>query len=108
MLVREDGQAIAIGPMPENWLPAGGKVSVRDFPTALGDQSYRLTRSADGATLQLTFIGSAPPGGYRFQVAADLAAQRYAVNGGSLQDATSDTITLPANTRSATIQVTTR
>ncbi|HEV7216207.1 MAG TPA: hypothetical protein VGP33_13915, partial [Chloroflexota bacterium] len=71
MLVREDGQAIAIGPMPENWLPAGGKVSVRDFPTALGDQSYRVTRSADGATLQLTFIGSAPPGGYRFQVAAD-------------------------------------
>jgi hypothetical protein len=49
-----------------------------------------------------------PPGGYRFRVAADLAAQRYAINGGPLQDATSDTITLPANTRSATIQVTMR
>ena len=105
MLVREDGQAIAIGPMPENWLPPGGAVSVQDFPTALGAQSYHLTRSADGATLQLTFSGSTPPGGYRFQVATDLAAQRYAINGGPLQDATSDTITLPAGTRSMTILV---
>lgn len=108
MLVREEGQAIAIGPMPENWLPPGGAVSVRDFPTALGAQSYRLTRSAGGATLQLTFSGSTPPAGYRFRVATDLAAQRYAVNGGPLQDATSDTITLPAGTESVTVLVSTR
>jgi len=108
MLVREAGQAIAIGPMPEGWLPPGGTVSISDFPTALGSQSYRLTRSADGVTLHLTFSGSPPPGGYVFQVSDALAAQSYAIDGGPMQGATSDTITLPAGARSVTVRVATR
>jgi hypothetical protein len=105
MLVREAGQAIAIGPMPDGWLPPGGTVAVTDFPTALGAQSYRLARSADGATLQLTFDGSLPPGGYTFQVSDALAAQSYALDGGKMQDATGDAITIPAGTKSVTIRV---
>jgi len=108
MLMREAGQAIAIGPMPDGWLPPGGTVAISNFPTALGTQSYRLTRSADGATLHLTFSGSPPPGGYTFQVSDALAAQSYTVDGGPTQDATSDTLTLPASAKSVTVRVATR
>ncbi|MGI8914703.1 MAG: hypothetical protein ACR2JY_13150 [Chloroflexota bacterium] len=105
MLVRETGQAIAIGPMPEIWLLPGGTVSISGFPTVLGHQSYRLTRSADGTTLNLTLSGSIPPGGYVFQVSDALAARSYALDGGKMQDATSDAITVPAGTRSVMVMV---
>lgn len=108
MLVREDGQAIDIGPFPVTWLPAGGTVSISDFPTALGSQSYRLTRSADGSTLQLTLTGTPPSGGYALRVPDSLAAQTYAINGGPRQDVSGDAIQLPPSAHTVTVTVTTR
>ncbi|HLH74659.1 MAG TPA: hypothetical protein VKX96_15330, partial [Chloroflexota bacterium] len=53
MLVREQDNAIAIGPFPDAWLSAGQHVDLKGMPTALGPVSYSMTRSADGRTIDL-------------------------------------------------------
>jgi hypothetical protein len=105
MLAREDGQRIAIGPFPVRWLPAGGAMAISDFPTALGSQSYRIARSADGSTIQLTLTGAPPPGGYAFRPPESLAAQTYAVDGGPSKDATGYAIQIPATAHTVTVAV---
>ncbi len=105
MLVREQGDRLAIGPFPATWLPAGGTIAVRGFPTALGQQTYTLTRSADGHTLHLTLDGAPPAGGYQVTLPGALAVQSVAVNGRPAQAASGAVITLPADARQATLMV---
>lgn len=108
MLIHEHANQLAIGPMPSAWLPPGGRIHIAAFPTAFGPASYTLTRSADGLHFDLTLDGPAPPGGWTFTVAPDLAAQSYTIDGAAAQDATGDTITIPAGARQVQVAVTER
>jgi hypothetical protein len=52
MLVREDGDGLAIGSgVPRAWLQPGAAISAEAMPTAHGPVSFTLTVGADGRVL---------------------------------------------------------
>ncbi|HVC33254.1 MAG TPA: hypothetical protein VNL16_07070 [Chloroflexota bacterium] len=105
MLLREQGNQLAIGPFPDAWLGAGQRVQLQRFPTQFGTEGYTMTRSADGRQLQLTLSGTPPPGGYSLTVPSPLTIQSEAIDGGPIRTVSGATVGLPSGTRSVTLEV---
>lgn len=71
MLVRESGgDLVLLSGVPSDWLHAGARIAIRDFPTEFGKVSYRA--EVFGDSLKLTVSGARPPGAYRVELPGGL------------------------------------
>ena len=105
MLVRDDGNAIAIGPFPDAWLLAGQRVVLKGLPTSFGPMSYTMTRSTDGQTLDLTLNGPRPPGGYVVTAPSPLTIQSAMIDGKPAAIRSNVTIDVPPDAHDVHILV---
>ena len=103
VLLHEDGNRLDLGPFFDDWLPAGGTISVGDFPTTFGKVSYTLKRSADGQTLNLTMSGASPSGGYQITAPGTSTFRSLQVDGAAPSPAQGRTVALPSGSHQATL-----
>lgn len=102
VLVREDGTRLHLGPYPADWLPPGGAVVAKRFPTRFGSVSYTLRRAADGRSLDLTLSGSSGPDGYVVSLPASLPLRAVTADGHPVPLVNPTEVRLPPGTRQAT------
>ena len=105
MLMREDGNAIAIGPFPDAWLSAGQRVVLKGMPTSFGPLSYTMSRSSDGRALNLTLDGPKPPGGYVVTAPSPLTIQSATIDGKPAAIQSNATLAVPPNAHDVQIVV---
>jgi|GEM_PF-3383197 len=108
VLVHEDGDHLDLGPYFDGWLPAGGTISIGDFPTTFGPLSYTLTRSADGQTLSLTLSGASPPGGYQITAPGQSTFRTVQIDGAAAAAVTGPAATIPRGSHQVTLTLSTR
>jgi hypothetical protein len=103
ILVREDGSRLDLGPFPAAWLPPGGTIAVRGFPTRFGSASYTMSRSADGRRVDLTLGGDGAPDGYAISLPGSLRLGGAIVDGRPLALAGSSEVDLPRGAHHAVL-----
>ena len=105
---RSDGGLVVGRGVPDSWVTSGQVVSLANFPTTgfptTGGRHTGLTIRTSGSTVTLTLNGDQPAGPVLFQLPAFVRNIAHA-SAGTVDEATG-TVTLPATTRSVTVQLT--
>ena len=99
---RSDGSLIVGRGVPTGWLGAGKTISVTNFPTTAGHR-LSLTITSHGRSVSLILGGQGPAGQVLFELPAfvgDIAS----ASAGTVDDQ-AGTVTLPAGTRSVTVEL---
>jgi hypothetical protein len=99
---RSNGSVIVGRGVPDSWVTPGATFAATNFPTTDGHRSgFTVTTNASGVTLTVT--GNTPPGPVLLQLPA-FVANIASASTGSINE-TSGTVTIPAATRTVTVQL---
>ena len=100
---RADGSLVVGRGVPDSWVHGGQAVSLANFPTTDG-RHIALSIAASGTAVTLTLRGDQPSGPVLFELPAFVNNIAHASAGTVSESA--GTVTLPATTRSVTVQLT--
>jgi hypothetical protein len=99
---QSDGSLIVGRGVPDSWLTGGKTISLANFPTTDG-KHIGLTIRGSGGSVTLTLSGDQPSGPVLFELPAFAGHVTHASAG--TVDSKTGTVTLPATTRSVTVQL---